>query len=328
MYNTFLMKRSILILLMILLSVPLSYAAEEQLLDRVVAVVNDDVITQAELDAFLRPLYDDYSQQYSGDELIKLVQEARSKLLNQLIEDKLVYQEAVKQGLEVKEDEIDEEMESFKKRFGAPADIDSMLEQEGLSMKDFREKLKKQALIRKLQEQEIRSRVVVSPLDLGKFYQENPEKFRSTDRVKIRSLTIKKSAAAREKGIMDEKAKHSINELYLKIKQGEDFNAIVQKFSEDSRAKEAEPSEWIERGAMIESMDEVIFNTPVGQTTGIVETPIGYHVFKIEAKENARTYSLEESRNQIMSYLYQIKSNERFKEWMQALKRKAYISIQ
>ena len=78
---------------------------------------------------------------------------------------------------------------------------------------------------------------------------------------------------------------------------------------------------------MIESVDEVLFKTPVGQLTGIVETPIGYHIFRIEDKEPAKTRTLDETKDQIMGYLFQQKTNARFREWMQELKRTAYISI-
>jgi len=183
------MKKLILILMLAVLLTPFAQA-EEELLDRVVAVVNDEVITQAELDAFLRPLYEEYSQQYSGDELIKLVQEARSKVLSQLIEDKLVYQEAVKEGIEVKEDEIDAELETFKDRVGKDTDVDAMLEREGMSMKALREKLKKQLMIRKLQDREVRGKVIVSPLEIETFYKENPDKFKRKERVKENSATI------------------------------------------------------------------------------------------------------------------------------------------
>lgn len=319
--------RRIIPVLFILLSCMPFVRAEEELLDRVVAVVNDEVITQAELDAFLRPLYEEYKQQYSGEELMKLLQDARSKLLGQMIEDKLVYQEALAKEIEVKEDDIEKELETFKARLEKREDIDAMLEREGMSMKSFREKLKKQIMVRKLQDQEVRAKVLVSPLEIEQFYKDNPDKFKSTDRVKVRSLTVKKSPEAREKGILDEKAKDRIDTFYLKIKQGGNFDELVAKFSEDSHAKEEKPAEWIERGSMIESVDIAIFETPAGQLTGIVETPIGYHIFRIEEKENARVHTFEETRDQIANYLYQVKTNERFKEWLQGLRKTAYISI-
>ncbi len=310
-----------------LLCLPAVYGAQEELLDRVVAVVNDEVITQAELDSFLRPLYDEYSQQYSGEELVKMVQDARQKLLNQLIEDKIVYQEAVKQEIVVTDEDLEKEVQKFKQQMGKPEELELMLEKEGMTMKDLREKLRKQSMVRQLHDREIRSKVVVSPLEVENFYKENPDKFVVKERVKVRSLTIKKSDEARTKGIPDEKAKKKIAELQQKISEGQDFERMVQGSSEDGRSKQGGLGEWIDRGGMIESVDEVLFKTPVGQLTGIVETPIGYHIFRIEDKEPAKTRTLDETKDQIMGYLFQQKTNARFREWMQELKRTAYISI-
>jgi len=316
-----------LLLLAIPLSLPLAHASEEELLDRVVAVVNDEVITQAELDTFLRPVYAQYSKEYSGEELIKAVNEVRQKMLSQMIEDKLVYQEAVAQGIEVKGEEVEKEFQAFKSKMDKPEALDEMLEQEGLTMKAMRERLKKQAMVRQLQDREIRSKVVVSPVEIEDFFKKNPDQFKAKERVRVRSLTIKKNEDARAKGLTDEDAKQRIELLAQKIQLNHNFDQIVKDFSEDSHAKQEGLGEWIERGAMIESVDEVIFKTPVGQITGVVETPIGYHIFRIEAKEPEKVRTFDEVKDQIAGYLFQQKSNERFKTWMEEIKKAAYISI-
>ena len=322
------MKKLIFLLLLAMtLSLPCVRAAEQELLDRVVAVVNDEVITQAELDTFLRPVYEQYSKEYSGQELIKAMNEVRQKILSQMIEDKLVYQEAVQMGIEVKDDEVEKEFQTFKAKMERPEDLDAMLEREGLTMKALRERLKKQAMVRQLQDREIRSKVVVSPTEVEDFFKNHPEKFKAKERVRVKSLTIKKSEEARAKGLTDEQAKQRIALLGQKIKSSHNFDQIVKDFSEDSHAKQEGLGEWIERGAMIESVDEVIFKTPVGQITGIVETPIGYHIFRIEAKEPEKVQTFDDVREQIAGYLFQEKSNARFRDWMEEVKKAAYISI-
>ena len=159
------------------------------------------------------------------------------------------------------------------------------------------------------------------------FYKNNPDQFRTKERVRVRSLTIKKNEETRAKGLTDEKAKQRMDLLEQKIKLYRNFDQIVKDFSEDSLAKQEGLGDWIERGAMIESVDEVIFKTPVGQLTGIVETPVGYHIFRIEAKEAEKVRTFEESKDQISGYLFQEKSNKRFKDWMEEVKKAAYISI-
>ncbi len=321
-------KRLFLISLMFLaLGIPSAHAAQEELLDRVVAVVNDEVITQAELDTFLRPVYEQYSKEYSGQELVKAINEVRKKILSQMIEDKLVYQEAVSMGIEIKDEDAEKEFQAFKAKMEKPEELDAMLEREGLTMKSLRERLRKQAMVRQLQDREIRSKVIVSPVEVEDFFRQNPEKFKTKERVRVKSLTIKKSEDARKKGLTDEEAKKRIVLLEQKIQLYRNFDQIVKDSSEDSHAKQEGLGEWIDRGAMIESVDDVIFKTPVGELTGVVETPIGYHIFRIEAKEPETVRAFEEVKEQIAGYLFQEKSNKRFKDWMEEVRKAAYISI-
>jgi len=322
------MKYLLLIPVMLLiLAIPFACAAEQELLDRVVAVVNDEVITQAELDTFLRPIYEQYSKEYSGTELTRVINEVRQKILGQMIEDKLVYQEAVAMGIEIKEEDEEKEFQAFKAKMEKPGSLDDMLAQEGLTMKSLRERLKKQAMVRQLQDREIRSKVIVSPAEIEDFFKNNPDKFKSKERVRVKSLTIKKSEEARAKGLTDEKAKQRIELLAQRVQLDRNFDQVVKDLSEDSHAQEEGAGEWIERGVMIESVDEVIFKTAVGKITGVVETPIGYHLFRIEAKEPEQVRTFEEVKEQIAGYLFQEKSNVRFRDWMQEIKKAAYISI-
>jgi parvulin-like peptidyl-prolyl isomerase len=327
-YNTDLMKKLIFLLLLAMtLCAPLVHAAQEELLDRVVAVVNDEVITQAELDTFLRPVYEQYSKEYSGQELVKVINEVRQKILSQMIEDKLVYQEAVLAGIDVKEEDVEKEFQAFKAKMEKPEELDAMLEREGLTMKALRERLKKQAMVRQLQDREIRSKVIVSPTEVEDFYKKNPDQFKTKERVRVKSLTIKKSDEAREKGLTDEKAKQRIELLSQKLRIYRNFDQLVKDFSEDSHAKQDGLGEWIERGAMIESVDNVIFKASIGEVTGVVETPIGYHIFRIEEREPEKVRYFEEVKDQIAGYLFQQKGAARFKDWMEEVKKAAYISI-
>ena len=97
------------------------YGESKQLVDRVCAVVNNEVITQSEFDMIFRPVYDQVTKAYQGADLQRELETVRLKLLNQMIEDRLVYQEAQKLGIKVSDSEIQEEIANFKKQFPDPA---------------------------------------------------------------------------------------------------------------------------------------------------------------------------------------------------------------
>ncbi len=301
--------------------------AEKQLLDRVVAVVNNDVITQSELDMILRPLYEEYRHEFKGEELYKRLSELRIKILNQLIEDRLVFQEAEKVKIVVDQQEIQDRLKEFKSRFATEQEMEQALREQGMTMASIKDRLRRQAMIRSLHDAEIRSKVLVSPLEVQDFYEQNSEQFQEMERLRPRSLTIKKSTEAREKGIKDEEAWNLIQDLRKRAEAGEDFSELAKKYSQDMHARNGGLGDWIERGDMISSIDEVLFRLKKGELSEVIETPMGYHLFRVEERHEGKKLSLEEARDKIHAYLYQKKSEERFEQWMDELKSQAYISV-
>jgi peptidyl-prolyl cis-trans isomerase SurA len=321
------------ILLLLLMLLPLSAQAKpeaenSQLLDRVVAVVNDEPITQSEMDMILRPVFEDYKKEYTSESaLIRAVNEARQKILNQLVEDRLAFQEAKNLKIEADETAIDAQMEEFKNKFKTEEALEEALKKEGLSLTDMRERLRRQWLIRRLQDIEVRSKVVVSPLEVADYFKDHPDEFSENERIKVRSITIKKNEEARQKGLTDEAAKAKAQDLRKKILSGEDFGELAKENSEDVHAKNEGLGDWIERGSMIPAIDEVIFKMKAGEISQIIETSMGYHLFRVEERKEGQKKTLEQARDEIFAKLYEQKARKRFEEWMEELKRNAYISI-
>lgn len=301
--------------------------AESQLLDQVAAVVNDEVITQSELDMMLRPLYEQYKQEMPAEHIPEKMDEARQKLLNQLVEDRLVFQEAKNQKIEIDEGEIDEEIARFKERFKSEQELEDALEREGLSLTQMRDRIRRQAMIRRLQDMEIRSRIVISPLEIEKYYQEHGEEFSSGEKILVRSITIRKDEVAREKGLKDENAKERIENLRKRTLSGESFGTLAKASSEDTNAEKEGLGDWLSPGDMIPEIDAVLFNLNAGEISQVIESPMGYHLFRIEEKKEQYKQGFEEARDEIQGKLFYQKSQERFQEWMRELKRYAYISI-
>jgi parvulin-like peptidyl-prolyl isomerase len=320
------MKKAWVLVLSLWFWLPSGFA-ERQLLDQVVAVVNDEIITQSEVDSLLHPLYEYYKKEYNGQELLRKLNDARRRLLNQLIEDRLVYQEAKKQGTEIDEKEVDGQMAQLQKKFSNPEVLEEALHRQGLTLTSVRERLRRQAMIRQLQDVEIRSKVVVSPMEIERYYQNHPDEFSQSEMLKVRTLTLKKNPEAQEKGLKDEKAWRHIEELREKILAGENFGEFAKQFSQDSNAQKNGLGGWIRRGEMIPEIDDVIFQMKMGEISEIIETPLGYHLFLVEERKESYKRTLEESREEIHATLFRQKSEERFNEWLSELKRAAYISI-
>ncbi|MBI4388414.1 MAG: peptidylprolyl isomerase [Candidatus Omnitrophica bacterium] len=302
-------------------------AADHQLVDRVVAVVNQEAITQSELDELFYSVREQLSEAYQGSELKEKLLDARKKLLSQLIEDRLVLQEARKRGVEVSDQEVEGRLEDFKKQLPPGQSFDDMLEHQGLDGKAVKQRIHDQLMMQKLQYVEIQRKIVVSPVEIEKFYKDNTARFVAKEKLKVWTIVIPKSEDAVRKGMMDETAKKKAETILEELKKGADFSELAKRESHDSHAQEGGLIGFVARGDMIKEIEDVLFSLPENGRSEIVETEGAYHIFKIAERAPEKGLSLDEVRSQIHDILYRDKANARFEAWMEELKKSAFISI-
>ena len=315
-------KFAVLILLYAVLLFPACLKAE--IVDGIVAVVNNEVVTQAELNAILLPLYTQYKSTYSDEELLKKIDEAKKNILYKLIEDKLILQEAHKIGMPATDEEVAERLEQIKSQFSSSEEFKSALASQGLTVVDLKEKYREQLIKEKMVNREVRSRVSVTPIEIALFYEKNEDDFNLPAQVKVMTIMIRKSEADPESNTDSLK---KIKMIELKMAEGEDFTKLAREYSQDPSAVDGGDMGYINKGQMMKKIDEVIFSLQPGEISETIETPVGYHVFKIVEVKEAGAESFDEARMQIENYLFQEKAKERFDEWMTNLKENAYISV-
>ncbi|MBI4394619.1 MAG: SurA N-terminal domain-containing protein [Candidatus Omnitrophica bacterium] len=322
------MKRIlILISFFMTLLVQAAFSEDRQLVDRVAAVVNNEVITQSEFDVIFRPIYEQLQKTYQGPNLQAELEKLRLQLLNQLIEDRLVYQEAQKLGIEVSDSEIQEELSSFKSQFPDQTRFEQEMEKAGIQLADLEKRVKERISIAKLHQGLIRGRVVVSPNETEQYYKDHPEEFVQKEQVEVWSITLPKGKEAVEKGMMDEAVKRKAEQFIAQLKKGADFEKLAKENSKDVHAEQGGFMGFIQRGDLVDSIDQLLFSLPKGSISDVLETENNYHIFKVGEKREASHKSFKEAESEISDKLFRQKAHERFVQWMDELKKKSYISI-
>ena len=170
-----------------------SIIATAAILNQVVAVVNGDIITEKELEQLLRPLYAKYKKAYSDQELIQKIEKARREAIEQLIDRRLIVQEAKSQKIDVAEKEIDRRLRQLKSHFDDEEMFYYAMQRENMNIEELRENLREQIMVQKLTRKEIRKGVNVTPLEVGQYYQHNIEKFHEPDKVSALHILVKKT---------------------------------------------------------------------------------------------------------------------------------------
>lgn len=294
--------------------------SESAVISRVVADVNGEIVTSQELDQMLRPLYAKYKRSYSGEELEKRLVEARKEALDQLIERKLVLQEAKKKNLQVDEKDAEARLKQIKSKFDSEEEFYFALGKEGMTVDQLREDIHEQLLVRTLTRQEVSRSVIVRPKEIADYYEKNISKYSDPEQIQVGQILIKKEKDR-------EAAYHKIQEAKKRLDEGTSFEAVAKEFSEGPYAKEGGNLPFFSKGDLMKEIENEAFSLEVGHTSDIIESELGFHIVILNAKKQSRVKPLSEAWAEIQDQLYQEKVEVIHKKWVGELKKKAHIAI-
>jgi peptidyl-prolyl cis-trans isomerase C len=269
---------------------------------RVVATVNGDPITLAEF------------QERFGRTGIKPEQEAELEIkvefLNRLIERKMMLIEAQRKRIKVGLPEINKKMEALRAEYGK--DIKDLLASQGVDFEKWKSDIWEDIMIERLIASEVNRRVSVAPSDVRRYYQANSQEFEKPEQVRVRQIVVVTEEEARK-----------VEEL---LRAGTDFAALAR---EKSTAPEAERGGDLGYFAMGEMPAEfnVVFGLPKGGISGVVKSPYGFHIFKLEEKRRAGRMGLDEVSKSIAEKLRREKEDARYKQWLKELRSRTKFEV-
>ncbi|MFH1778252.1 MAG: peptidylprolyl isomerase [Candidatus Omnitrophota bacterium] len=310
-----------IIIIIITIIISLGKQLSAGVIDRVVAVVNDDVITQIELDDLIVPIYEQYKDIYTGDEFTAKLEKAYRNMLDQLIEEKLILQEAKRLEIKVDEAEVEQRLTEVKERFPSEDVFEDAIASQNLTVNKLKGKYREQLMVQRLIDKEIGRKVAVPPFEINQYYDEHKEDFVVPEQVNVRTILINLENRT------EEAAKERTADILAQLKKGEDFVALVEKYSDDTTVTLGGDMGYIQRGTMMKEIDEVLFSLNIGEISQAVKTKLGFYIFKIEDKKEKQYRSFQEIQPQISQKLYREKAAKHYKQWVEKLKEDAYIQI-
>ncbi|MCG6894605.1 MAG: peptidylprolyl isomerase [Desulfobacteraceae bacterium] len=232
----------------------------------------------------------------------------REEALENMIARELLYQEALRKGVDVPQAALDEQMNKLQARFGDEASFRSALEGMGTSKESLSRKMRQGLAIQQLVETVIAADVMVTPEEIKKFYDENPKFFEKPERVKASHILIKVEPDADE--AEQDAAKEKLRGIEKKLQQGESFATLAKENSEGPSAVRGGDLGFFQRGQMVKPFEDAAFALETGEVSDIVQTRFGYHLIEVTDKEPAGTVGLEEARPDIEKHLKQKKTGD------------------
>lgn len=268
------MKKLIKVSLFILTVIKLTFAQE--VLDKVVAVVDNQFILLSELEFQTQLLA--YQRKLNPND-----PELKKAVLNSLIEEKLMLAQAELDSIKVTEDEVNRQLElqieNFIQQFGSKEKLEQAYNRPLEKIKrEIREEIRNNILIQKVQEQKF-GRLEVSRYEVEQFYKQYKDSIgKVPEEVELAQIFIQAKLSENDKNEIKAKLKTILDS----IKAGDDFATFAKRYSEDqATANEGGDLGYVRRGMFFKEFEEVVFTMKEGEISDVIETPIGFHIVQL-----------------------------------------------
>lgn len=287
-------------------------AEAAKLEDRIVAVVNKDLIMLSELKRDLLPEQDRLRKLYKGEELERRLKTAEAMGVTKMIERKLQLQAAQNKGLDVSDQEVVQAVEEMKKQG----------EQLNGADPNTTRSVREQLTLMRVVDREVRGLIMVADSEMKRYYQEHQDRFAYPEEYQLSQILIKPRNPD-DLAVAQGRAEA----LLATLKQGEPFEGLALRFSDGADASRGGRLGLVRQGELIPALEQALSSLQVGQVTGIVETAEGLHIMRVDDKKPRQFRPFEQVKAEIQSLVFQQKTEDQYQLWIADLKNKAYIEI-
>jgi peptidyl-prolyl cis-trans isomerase SurA len=293
--------------------------ADEALSDRIIAVVNNDAITLAELQESIVSYRAENAGRGSGPS----DEELRKEFLNRLIESRLQLQEAEREKITVDDAELNEEFRDRVKRYGVKTEeeFERLVRAQGVTVESIKKRLRDGLKVSKLVRRRVALRVSVTEAEISAYLEENRAKLETGLSFHARHILITPESST-DGGW--EAARIKAEMLRTQLLDGADFVELAKQHSRDATARDGGDLGSLKRGELAPEVESELLALESGEISRPVRSPLGYHVFRLESKETLQGASI---RQQIRDILFRQQFDNRLEAWLKEIKQRAIIEV-
>jgi peptidyl-prolyl cis-trans isomerase SurA len=292
------------------------------LVERIIATVNSTIITQHEYNQKQEDLHAQLAQKYSGSELEEQFRQQSKDLLRDMINQDLLVQKAKDDGISVETDVI-KRLDEIRQQYHL-ASLEALqqeVENEGLLWEDFKDRIRRQLLMREVIQQEVGGRIILTQADARKYFDAHKAQYATPPGVHLAEILV-----STEKHDPAE-AEKLAQEALAEIQNGAKFSAVAQKYSEAQNAKEGGDIGFFKAGTIAPAIAEAISKVDVGDTTGVLHTQYGYMIFKVLERGTGKDPTFDQVRDQVSGDLYDQRIENQLRIYLTTLRKESYIRL-
>ncbi|MDH4217833.1 MAG: peptidyl-prolyl cis-trans isomerase [Candidatus Aminicenantes bacterium] len=313
-------SHKLVVLAAVLLTAMFLYGQET--VEAIVAIVNDDVITLFEYKSEHESLYQFLRSQLQGEEFSKQYEAQKKELLERMITERLLLQEARKSNINVNE-QLRMYIDNIKTQYniGSDEELRRQMAQQGIDFEVWRRQQEKALLQQAVIFSEVGRNIVIDETDVVNYFDQHPDEFTDPTEYKLRAISI----SSEEKN--DDEVRTKIQEIDEKLAAGEDMATLASQYSEGPEKESQGDLGTFKQGELAGPLQNAVENLEAGDMTSWIQMPNGWYRIKLEEKKESRLKPFEEVKSEIENKLYNQEQQKKIQEYVEELKKRSYIKI-
>jgi parvulin-like peptidyl-prolyl isomerase len=233
-------------------------------------------------------------------------------ILEQMVQSEILYQVALERGIRIDPAELEQEIANLIGDL-SKTKLQLVLGKAGLEFSEWKDRIEKNLMIQKLIREEVDQKIKVKNFEMKSHFKKNGDRYVVPEEVHAYQIVVASESEA--------------HILRKSLVQGEDFVTVARESSLSPDAKQGGDLGFFSEGQLPQEFDEVVFNLNADEISEVVQSPYGFHLFKVAERRPARKMSFEEAKPLIQQELTLEKREEMFKEWVAELRRAARVVV-
>ncbi|MCG8632757.1 MAG: peptidyl-prolyl cis-trans isomerase [Desulfobacterales bacterium] len=307
--------RNVIFLGMVMIAAGIFSQAGAEVVDRIVAVVNNEIITLSELNK-ATAMYKSKIQASQNSEARKkeMIAELETEMLNKLVDASLTIQEAVKYGIKVTDKDVDTALENFKKQNKLDDEaLKQGLAAAGRTVEDYREQMKEQILQSMLVNRAVRSKVIITDADIQTYYDAHKDDFSGVKKYRLKNILTPSS--------------EEIEKIEKQLQKNASFSALAKEYSIGSNASQGGDLGLFDISSFSEEIRTALADLKKGEHTPVIQTGSAYQIIYVDDVVMEGQLTMDQAQDKIRDILYKDQVETQFKAWIQSLKESAHIEL-
>ncbi|PKN17404.1 MAG: hypothetical protein CVU71_16670 [Deltaproteobacteria bacterium HGW-Deltaproteobacteria-6] len=304
-------------------------SAAAEVTDRIVAVINDEIITLSEFNRGFEPYAKNIKAGYKGNNLEDVMAKSKASFLQRLIDQMLIEQEAKKAGMgmaSIKDAEVMDIISNMLAKNNTSMEIYlKKLADEGKTLESVKKDIKEQLLRMRLLKREVQAKILVTDQEIGEYYDKHRQDYEGKEAVHIKLILLPVPAGM--SNAVREAARDRAQQLHTRILNGEPFEQLAAQYSQGPAAAQGGDIGFVERGVILPDVEKVAFSLPVGQVSGVIETELGFQILTVVDKRGAGLKPFTVVREEIKATIEEEKITKKYDEWIEGIRKKSFIDV-